>query len=103
MEFNSIQEYKDYVDSQLETIDLDEVVSSYDTGYGLSLVDTYLGETCHPLDVRHCTILRIAPPSGLDSMNYSEIEVNDSDWDIAWTYAKEQVRQYHKESQYENQ
>ena len=92
--FETIDEYIEYIYSQLETVDRNDIVSSYDTGYGLHLTGTYLGDTTSCLDVVHNSILKLRPPDGLNSMNFSDPDICDSDWEIAWDTGCTIVRQF---------
>ena len=78
------QQYIEYVQSQLETIDRNDAVSSYDTGYGLHVVNEYLGDSCHAMDVRAHSIIRIRTP---------KIEEFDA-WEDAWKAGCAIVRQF---------
>lgn len=55
--------YLAYVMSQLMTVNQNEAVASYDTGYGLHIVNVSLGDECHCMDVVSNSILKIRPPT----------------------------------------
>jgi hypothetical protein len=57
------QQYLNYIQDQLKTIDRSQAIASYDTGYGLHIVDTYLGDEVHSGDVRAHSILRLRSPN----------------------------------------
>ncbi len=57
------QQYIEYVQAQLNTLNQSEAVASYDTGYGLHVVNVHLGTECHCMDVVQNSILKIRPPN----------------------------------------
>jgi len=79
-------QYLEYVVNQLKTIDQSQAKASYDTGYGLHVVNQYLGTECHALDVRACSILKIRTPN-ID---------NFDQWESAWLDAKAIVNGFTK-------
>lgn len=79
------QLYIEHVKATLECIPEGQVVkASYDTGFGLSLVDEDLGESPMTLFVVQHRVCKILPPS-----------IKDSDsWDRAWQGAKKIVNEF---------
>lgn len=77
--------YIENVKSVLEAIPVDQVVkASYDTGFGLSLVDEDLGSSPMTLFVVQHRVAKILPPY-----------INDShEWDLAWSEAKRLVNEF---------
>ena len=79
----TIKNYLNYVQSALNTIPRDQAVTSYDTGYNLHVVDTYLGREVHCMDVMAHSILKIRSP-----------QIECEDWYIAWSQACDLVKKY---------
>jgi hypothetical protein len=79
-------QYIEYVRNQLKTIDKTDAVASYDTGFGLDIVDTHLGDEVHCMDVRCHSILKIRPPN-----------IQGNEWYTAWKHAKRMVRTFCKQ------
>lgn len=77
-------EYIEYVKATLSTLDRSKCVAAYNTGFGLTIVGEYLGDTTSGLDVRVNEIARIAPP-----------KIDDIDlWVEAWGEAKAMVLEF---------
>lgn len=77
--------YIENVKATLGAIAPDQVVkASYDTGYGLSLVDEDLGQAPMTLFVVQHRVAKISPPSIKDS----------AEWDLAWGEAKRLVNEF---------
>lgn len=83
-----VQAYLDQVKSQLSTIDRANAVASYDTGYGMHIVNTHLGDECHVMDVLSHSILKIDTPKG----------ITGDDWYTAWSTAKGMVNSFCKKA-----
>jgi hypothetical protein len=80
-------EYLSYIFSQLSSLNRGLVKASYDTGYGLHLVNTYLGDECHCMDVITHSVLKIRTP-----------KMQGESWDSAWESARLLVNEYIKEN-----
>ena len=82
---NEIEQYVNNVKFMLSSIDAEvPVKASYDTGYGMHLVDAYLGDEAHCVDVRAHSVLKIAPPK-IDALEA---------WESAWNQARELVNEF---------
>jgi hypothetical protein len=82
------QEYLNYILSELTTIDRKDAVASYDTGYGLHVVNTKLGDSCHCMDVIGHSILRLRTP---------KIDGQFDLWEQAWNEGCALVRNFTKQ------
>lgn len=79
-------DYLNYVHAVLETVRETDLIpkASYDTGYGLHIVDADLGGECHILDVHASSLGKILPP-----------EIDDfKEWEDAWRAGKDLVHRF---------
>ena len=80
-------EYLEYVKSVLERIRKSEAipVTSYDTGFGLHIVDDNLGDAPMTLFVVQHSLAKVLPPNHMENMD---------EWDEAWQAGKALVRRF---------
>jgi hypothetical protein len=62
MSIETKESYIEYVKSILNTLDPKECVTSYDTGFGMHITDTHLGESVSTMDVLQHSLAKIKPP-----------------------------------------
>jgi len=78
-------QYIAYIMAQLATVNQSEAVASYDTGYGLHIVNVSLGDECHCMDVLGASILKLRSP---------RIEGDFDTWELAWNEARRIVNRF---------
>lgn len=78
----TLDEYLTYVQDELKSVDKGLAKASYDTGYGLHIVDAYLGEQCSAVDAKLHSVLQIRAPN-----------IDGEDWYKAWDTAIKMVHE----------
>lgn len=82
----TIDSYLEEVKSILNKLDKSEVKASYNTGFGIHIVNDHLGSECHSLDVLAHSIAKISPPK----------HIGGEEWFTAWYLAVDLVNNYIK-------
>ena len=85
---NQIEAYLNEVKLQLSTISKADAKASYDTGYGLHIVNTHLGDETNCMNVIAHSILKIEVPK----------DIQGEDWYTAWSKAVKMVNRFCKQS-----
>lgn len=78
-------QYINYVKAELATLNPFDAQASYDTGYGLHIVNAKLGDSCHCMDVMAHSILKIRSPN-----------IQGEAWYTAWSEGCKVVQEYIK-------
>lgn len=79
------KQYLTYIKDQLTKINPGEAKASYDTGYGITLVDENMGAECHAFDIMAHRLISIRPPN-----------ISGDEWHTAWKSARTLINKYIK-------